>query len=160
YYNGFTGSHFAWIDQPIEHAALVSLTGENRHIHDTLSAEIVYGVRPSAIANDSTCMGSFLGLQDRTKPADKDNPYLVMAVGNGNMYVAESSTGNIEPGDYLISSDVLGSAMKDDPKRFPVGHIVARAGEPVNWSDIDSPADGSAKRKVISVFFESFVRDS
>jgi hypothetical protein len=72
----------------------------------------------------------------------------------------ESSTGDIQPGDYLISSDVAGCAMKDDSARFPIGYIVARAAEAVDWASIDSPADGSPKRKKISVFFESFVRDS
>ena len=35
-----------------------------------------------------------------------------MAVGNGDMWVVDNGD-NIEVGDYLISSQILGHAMKD-----------------------------------------------
>jgi hypothetical protein len=47
--------------------------------------------------------------------------------------------------------------MLDDPQRFPVGYVVARAGEPVDWSQVTETIDGR-RHKRISVFFESFVR--
>jgi len=49
--------------------------------------------------------------------------------------------------------------MLDDPERFPVGHVVARAAEPVDWSQVTDTIDGH-KHKKISVFFESFERGS
>ena len=49
--------------------------------------------------------------------------------------------------------------MKDDPARFPIGYIVARAAEGVRWSEVKSPK-GNVKKAKISVFFESFVRNS
>jgi hypothetical protein len=57
--------------------------------------------------------------------------------------------GDIEVGDYLISSAVRGHAMKD-PGTYEVAYVIARAGEAVRWDDEPS------SRKKISVFFESF----
>jgi len=75
------------------------------------------------------------------------------------MWVTEGSNGDIEPGNYLISSAVPGCAMKDDPAQFPVGYICARAAEGVKWSEVSSDSRG-VKRKKISVLFESFERHS
>ena len=49
--------------------------------------------------------------------------------------------------------------MKDDPARFPLGYIVARAAEGVRWSEVKS-VKGNVKKAKISVFFESLVRNS
>jgi hypothetical protein len=47
--------------------------------------------------------------------------------------------------------------MKDDPARFPVGHIVARAAERMAWPTL--PRDDQGVRKTrISVLFGNFVR--
>jgi len=159
-YNAFTGSHYAWTDQALERGTLVVMTGDNRRRSKDPGAEPIYGVAHSTSPNDSRCLGAYLGILEPDQPATLENPHQIMAVGNGDMWVAESSTGDIQPGDYLISSDIAGCAMKDDPNRFPVGHVVARAGEAVHWADLESPADGTAKRRRISVFFESFERDS
>ena len=93
------------------------------------------------------------------KPAGSTNPHLVMAVGNGDMWVADRGNGDLEPGNFLISSDIPGCAMMDDPKRFPIGYICARAAEGVKWSEVQPDAQG-LRRKRTSVLFESFVRDS
>jgi len=163
-YDSFTGSHLAWFDsqQPIEYGALVSLTGVNGRHHDKPNAEIVYGAVLSSTANDPRCLGAYLGPNDKHQPLSMDNPHLVMAVGNGDMWVTcarenEPNQDNIEPGDYLISSDVPGCAMKDDPRRFVVGHVVARAADRVNWSNVSADASG-LKRARISVLFQSFDR--
>lgn len=79
------------------------------------------------------------------------------AVGNGVMWVTDDGRRGIEPGDYLISSDVPGCAMLDDPTRFLVGHIVAQAGARVDWSDVQ-PDDRAVKRVKIAVQFERFDR--
>ncbi len=157
-YNSFTGSHLAWSDESIERGTLVTMTGANRHINDDQDGEVVYGVVPSSAANDEACLGAYLARQEPSQPAGPDNPDLIMAVGNGDMWVMEAG-GDIRPGDYLISSDVPGCAMKDDPTRFPIGHIVARAAEGVDWATIQ-PTDGVVKRTRISVFFQNFVRHS
>jgi hypothetical protein len=155
-YNSFTGSHLAWTDTAIEHGALVRLTGVNRHLHGDPESEIVYGIVPSTIANDPSCIGAYLTTHEISRDVGAGRTHLVMAEGNGEMWVMETG-GDIRPGDYLISSDVPGCAMKDDPIRFPVGHVVARAAEGVCWELVEPGADGVKKAKV-SVFFESFVR--
>jgi len=75
------------------------------------------------------------------------------------MLVVDGGAGDISPGDLLISSDVRGCAMKHDADRFPIGHIIARAAQSVNWSAVHPDASGIRGARV-SVLFESFVRDS
>ena len=86
-------------------------------------------VTPTTQANDPACLGSYLSLQEPAQPAGATNPHLVMAVGNGDMWVTDGGTGDLEPGNHLISSEVPGCAMKDAPARFPIGYICARAAE-------------------------------
>jgi hypothetical protein len=47
--------------------------------------------------------------------------------------------------------------MLDDAERFPIGHIVARAAEPVEWDQIN-PGDDGIRRTRISVLFGNFDR--
>jgi hypothetical protein len=155
-YNAFTGSHYAWTDQPIERGMLVTLTGVNRRIHEDRESEIVYGIAPSSTANDSRCIGAYLGVQDPSRPAGPDNPHLIMSVGNGDMWVVDGGT-DILPGDDLMASGVAGCAMKADRIKVPVTHIVARAAEGVRWSDV--PPDKNGTRRVrISVLLDRFTR--
>lgn len=152
-YNAFTGSHYAWTDELLERGMLVSLTGDNRNLHNNPQSEIVYGVTKTSVANDSKVMGAYLALQESNRAYDESNPHLIMAVGNGEMWVADKG-GNINIGDYLISSDVAGHAQKDAGE-FIVSHIVAKAAESIDWSNVTTEIDG-VKHKKISVFFESF----
>jgi hypothetical protein len=153
-YNTFTGSHNAWTDCEIEHGALVVLNGDNRRAHPGANCEVTYGIAPSTTANHPACLGSYLSPPDAANPASQ---HLVAAVGNGELWVVDNDRGDISPGEYLISSDVTGCAMKDDASRFAIGHIIARAAEAVNWSAIEASGNGP-KRALVSVFFESFDR--
>ncbi len=155
-YNAFTGSHYTWTDEVLERGELVSLTGINRNAHDDPKSEVIYGIKRSSIANDPACLGSYLGLQEPNLPPSLDNPFLVMAVGNGEMWVVDEGK-NIQPGDYLISSSTPGHAMKDDEEKYPIGHIVARAAEVVDWGSVGETVNGR-KHKKISVLFGNFVR--
>jgi len=159
-YNAFTGSHYAWSTANVAAGALVSMTGENRRFGDRPDAEVVYGIQETARPNDPACLGVHLGPMESTRELGPENPRLVAAVGNGDLCVVDSGGGDIAPGDYLISSSVPGCAMKDDPARFPVGYVVARAAERVKWDGV--PVDGTdmLRRRRISVFFENFVRNN
>jgi hypothetical protein len=156
-YNAFTGSHYGWSTANIAAGALVSMTGENRRFREHGDAEVVYGIQETARPNDPGCLGASLGLMESSREAGRENPLLVAAVGNGEMWIVDRGSGDIEPGDYLISSDVPGCAMKDDPAKFPIGHIVARAAERVEWSHVPRD-DPGVRRARISVLFGSFVR--
>jgi hypothetical protein len=160
-YNAFTGSHYGWTDQSIEYGALVVMTGDNRRADPGAEhSEIVYGIGPSSRANDPRCLGAYLGRAAPSSSESGSGHHLVMAAGNGEMWVAPGFDGaNIEPGDYLISSETPGCAMKDDPQHFATGYIVARAAEPVDWSAVE-PNPAGIRRAKISVLFESFVRDT
>lgn len=155
-YNAFTGSHYGWTDEALERGELVTLTGANCSSHDNPESEIVYGIKRSTTPNDPACLGSYLALQSPTLPFSSENPYLIMAVGNGDMWVIDEGQ-NIQPGDYLISSSTPGHAMKDDELRYPIGHVVARAAEAVDWGSVSESINGH-KHKRISVLFGNFVR--
>jgi len=155
-YNAFTGSHYAWTSEKIEHGMLVSLTGRNKYLEDNSNSELMYGITKSFHANDSKLIGSYLGPQYPGEPPSSHNPHLTMAVGNGEMWVVEAG-GDIAIGDYLISSNVPGHAMKDNGD-FEISYIVARVAEPVDWGSVIETTHGR-KHKKISVFFESFVRN-
>ncbi len=159
-YNPFTGSHYATAPVDFEYATLLSMTGQNQTFGDRPGAEMVYGVRATTAANDPACIGSFLGRLTPGSAHSTANPHLVMAVGNGEMLVTtHDGLSPIAPGDLLISSDLPGHAMKLDPARFPVAHIVARAAEPLDWANV--PVNGSGARSArISVFFTQFTRDA
>jgi hypothetical protein len=120
-------------------------------------SEIIYGIRPSTLPNDPKTMGAYLGLQESGLPYSVDNPYLVMAVGNGVMWVVDKGE-DILIGDYLISSDVAGHAMKENGT-YATAYIVARVAEPLKWSSETAMING-IKHKLISVFFENFVQNN
>ena len=157
-YNTFTGSHLAWGDAKLERGDLVRLTGVNRYLHEDHESEMIYGIAPTTSANDPRCLGAYLGEHHVGESSNHGHTHLVMAEGNGEMWVV-STGGDIQPGDYLIASDAPGCAMKDDPLRFAIGHVVARAAEGVTWSAVDAGDDGVRKTR-ISVFFERFARNS
>lgn len=154
-YNAFTGSHYGWTKETLKRGMLVSLTGDNRNYHGDSAAEPIYGIVRTAQANDPKAFGSYLALLDPKKPYGADNPHLIMAVGNGDMWVVENA-GNIQPGDELISSDTPGHAMKD-PGTYVESRVVAKAAEAVDWSKVTDRIDGK-KHKKISVLFAVYTR--
>lgn len=156
-YNAFTGSHYAIADRPIEKGTLVSMTGNNQNASGLPSSEIIYGIAPTSKANDPAVLGAYLSVREPEQASSKNNPSLVMAVGNGEMWVTNLG-GDIHAGDYLISSSVPGCAMRD-AGMFDTSYVVARAAENIDWDAVENdPALDGAKRKKISVFFESFVK--
>lgn len=155
-YNAFTGSHYAWSRASLEEGMLVSMTGVNRAAGPDGQGEPVYGVALTSQANDRAVLGAYAGPHPINGQTDT---HLIASVGNGDMWVTEAS-GDIEPGDYLISSDVPGHVMRDDASRFPIGHVVARAAQRVKWSEMDFRTDKGQKHVKISVLFDSFVRNS
>jgi len=156
-YNGFTGAHFGWTDQQIERGMLVSLTGDNKHLNDRESSEIIYGIRASTRPNDPAVLGGYLALSEPDQPQSATNPQLIMAVGNGDIWVTDQG-GDINPGDYLITSTIPGHAMRDNGI-YDTSYVVARAAEKIDWSKIEGdPSLDGARHVKISVFFESFAK--
>jgi len=153
-YNAFTGSHYAYSKEgAFERGMLVSFNGVNEHFHNNPKSEILYGINYTAKANDNKVAGVFLDLCESTKELSLDNPYQIMAVGNGDVWVTDEG-GDIATGDYLISSSTVGHAMKDNGD-YEVSHIFAKATESVDWSTVEPDSNG-VKRKKIIVYFEAF----
>lgn len=155
-YNAFTGSHYAYTDDQPERGMLLTLTGANRRLNGA-DGECIHGVRLCTQANDPAVLGAYNGLLDSAQQASDANPVLAMAEGNGDLWLVDNGTGNVLPGDALISADTAGCAMRDDAQRFPVGYIVARAAELVDWTTVPADATG-AKRAKVAVLFDRFVR--
>lgn len=153
-YGTFTGAHMAFTDEQIAPGSLVKLTGQLRRVHEGPNSEPTYGITLTSSANESAAMGSYVCPPDASDP---NSAHMVACVGNGEMWVVDDGRGNLEVGDYLISSDVAGAAMQDDPARFAVGHIIARAAEPIDWTRVKATGHGP-KRALVSVFYESFDR--
>ena len=158
-YNAFTGSHYAFVSGAPERGQLVSFTGESTLTHpDEPNSEPVYGAQVTTAANDPAVLGSYLALIEPTQPRSVENPELIMAVGNGDMWVVQGEEDALKPGDYLISSDTAGHAMKD-PGTYAVSNIVARVTNTTNWSDVATTIDGKKHTK-INVTFEVFQKDN
>jgi hypothetical protein len=152
-YTAFTGSHRIALkeDSSVSLGTLLMLTG-NVARHGGLTAEPTYEAKPTSVANDPRVIGSYFGVE-----SVRENGHLAMAVGNGEIWVTNNGE-NLAQGDYLISSDVEGHAMKDIGQ-FEISYIVGRVAEPVDWSTVTESIDGK-KHKLVSVFFESFVRNN
>jgi hypothetical protein len=159
-YNAFTGSHYgikADKAEEMKKGDVIVLTGNNQYLNNNAESEILYGITKSTKANDSMVLGSYLALQEPNKDADNSNPELVMAVGNGDVWVVDNGQ-DVAVGDYLITSDVAGHAMKD-LRTATTSYVFARASENIKWSDVTDVV-GEVKHKKIAVFFEGFARDN
>jgi hypothetical protein len=157
-YNAFTGSHYAFVEGSPERGELVSLTGNNIQSHEgNDSSEPIYGARVSTNANDPNVLGSYLGLTEPEQPRSAENPELVMAVGNGFLWVVDNGE-DIKVGDRLISSDLPGHAMRD-PGTYEIAHVIARATDRVDWDDVTEAIDGK-RHKIVSVTYELFDKDN
>ncbi|HOX96895.1 MAG TPA: hypothetical protein PL066_00875, partial [bacterium] len=154
-YTAFTGSHYAWPSQEIDRGYLVSFNNDNKYLNGNEKSEVIYGVDITTKANSKDVLGSYLSIQTPKEELSVENPALVMAVGNGDMWVADNGS-NLEVGDYLISSDVPGHAMKVTDE-YPVAYVVARVAENVDWSKVEEKTEDGIKHKKISVLFESFI---
>ena len=153
-YNAFTGSHFAKIDSgSAEPYQLVSLTGNNAYRPG--SPEPIYGVNKTAIANDPNVLGALLGISDGSQTYSEDNPYLVMAAGNGDVWVADNGSGNVRIGDQLLSSGDLAGYAQRDPGTYETSHVFAKAAQPVDWSTVTQTVDG-VKVARVSVLFSFY----
>ena len=149
-YNAFTGSHYAKSENTFEKGMLMKMTGQNNFLNDNPESEIIYSVELSTEENSGQILGAYLAKEDT---GFENSPELVMAVGNGVMWVIDDGE-NLKIGDYLISSSVPGHAVKDAGK-YEVANIIARVAEPVNWDEIDEKTGGK-KHALVSVFFENF----
>jgi hypothetical protein len=157
-YNAFTGSHYAWTAEPVARGLLVSFSGDNRTLHGRKGAEPVYGVARTERTNDPSVLGVYLGRLEphQTDQPVTENPHLVAAVGNAELWVVDTGA-DVAPGDDLVASAVPGHAMKDAGE-FERSHVVAKAAEPIRWKDVTETIAGRRHRR-ISVLLGAFTRE-
>lgn len=156
-YNAFTGAHFGYSRKSFERGYLVSLNGKNENYHGNEKSEILYGIKYTVKENDPNVLGSYSGLLESNQKHSLDNPHQIMAVGNGSMWVTNDGS-DVAIGDYLISSNVQGCAIKDNQKH-EVSYIIARSAEGINWDSV-VPDENGVQKVLISVFYESFKKNN
>jgi hypothetical protein len=155
--SAFTGSHIGLFDgTKASQYQLVDLTGHNQYIPG--SNEPIYGIVQTTTANSPNVLGSYLGTTTPTDPASVNNPELIMAAGNGDVWIADNGSGNVAIGDALLSSDVAGHAMRD-PGTFAVSHVFAKAAETIDWATVTDTVDGVKVAK-ISVLFSYYNQEN
>lgn len=152
-YNTFTGSHLGWAPESAKYqmGQVMEMTGDNKRMSVGVG-EPVMGVKASTKKNSPAILGAYF--MKREENMGINNLSLVMAVGNGIMWVKNDGT-ELNPGDKLISSDVEGCAMKDDRKDAE-SYIIARVSEKVNYSTKDKVLGG--KCVPVDVLFEPSIR--
>jgi hypothetical protein len=157
-YNAFTGSHYGLFDGPSASTGqLVYLTGNNQY--RTGSSEPIYGIAKTTTANSPDVLGAYLSTQNPLVGASLNNPELIMAAGNGEIWIADNGSGNVRIGDPLISSgDVAGHAMRDN-KIYAVSYIFAKSAENIDWSTVTAEINGVKVAKV-SVLFSYYNQDN
>jgi hypothetical protein len=149
-YNAFTGSHYAHITSgTLERGMLAALTGTSDYAPG--AAEPIYGIVKSQTADQPNILGAYLAPLNPGSPYSTDNPELVMAAGNGDIWIADNGTGNVQIGDPLISSSLPGYAMRD-PKTFAISHVFAKVAEPIDWSTVTTTVNGVKVAKVTGLF--------
>jgi hypothetical protein len=162
-YNAFTGAHYANIAPghtiPNDTGKVMSIvTDSNNRVHS--NGEIIYQVGESTTANSPNVLGSYSGQTDDIDnlQAARGGLHLVAAAGNGDTWVIDNGTGNINVGDPMMSSSVVGYAMRD-PKTFATSHIFGKAAESVDWSTVTTTV-GGVKVKKISVLFSFYDQEN
>ena len=152
-YNAFTGSHYALTNDTLNEGEIVTNGGVASYFHGATAGEPLYQVSRTQLANDPNVLGSFLQKHDADQPQSVDNPNLIAAVGNGEVWIVDNGQ-PVTAGSYLISSDEAGHGMVDDGS-FPVSHIFAKVAENVDWSQVTTTVNGRKHVKV-SVFYGFF----
>ena len=157
-YNAFTGSHYGLFSSGSAANAgeLVDLTGTNSYRDG--SHEPIYGIIRSSTPNSPNILGAYLSTSNPDQAPGSNNPELIMAAGNGDVWVADNGSGNVSIGDPLLSSSVAGYAMRD-PGTYAVSHIFAKAAENIDWSQVTTLVSG-VKAAKISVLFSYYDRDN
>jgi uncharacterized LabA/DUF88 family protein len=155
-YNAFTGSHYGISSEETERGWLVSATGINTKLHNNETSEVVYGVTPTSLENDPMAFGIYLSKLEPSKEIGPDNPELIASLGNMDLWVVDSGE-DVKAGDYLISSNTKGHAIKDN-KANSVSYVIAQAMEGISWKDVTETVSGSTvKHKKISVLIDRMI---
>jgi len=153
YYGPFTGAHDASI--PVEHneeglpyGTVMCLVSSKYNPDRPRQAD--YYVKPCTGAADKSVMGVYAGKHD---DAESGNQHAINALGDGHILVTEDG-GDIEIGDYLTSSITKGHAIKQHDDLVH-SYTVAKATEPVDWSEVPLDAEKGFRSKLISCTYHS-----
>ncbi len=158
-YSAFTGAHLGLVDDGStpEPGFVMVMDGNNRDFRDVPGQETIYGVTLNTKANDPAVLGAYNTILDSSKPQSSSNTHYIDAVGNSDVWVVDYGE-NLKQGDYLITSDVPGYAMKDDGT-FQTAHVFAKVSSNVDWSQVSDTITRNGqtfKRKKVSALFTYF----
>jgi hypothetical protein len=150
-YSPFTGSHISLNTLPShEDGTLVASTG-NVSTDDTVYNTFIE-IEPTSVSKDKRVIGVVCNRKVEVSDGasnSEPNTYTttttqIIAIGEGRMLVCNEN-GDIENGDYICSSNVIGYGMKQDDDLLH-NYTVAKATEDCSFT-------GSDDKKLVSVTF-------
>jgi hypothetical protein len=150
-YLPFTGSHISLNTLPShEDGTLVASTG-NVSTDDTVYNTFIE-IEPTSVSKDKRVIGVVCNRKVEVSDGasnSEPNTYTttttqIIAIGEGRMLVCNEN-GDIENGDYICSSNVVGHGMKQDDDLLH-NYTVAKATEDCSFT-------GSDDKKLVSVTF-------
>jgi len=138
-YNTFTGVHIGeiedWNKEDYKYGLLMRIKSVTTRLSKSAQPEYVF--ERSTTAQDPTVMGVYFSYAHATG-GDPDIPmeghFDVAALGDGHIWVCDEN-GDIDPGDYIVSSTVVGHGQKQ-ADNIMRNYTVAKVTEGVTWAEV------------------------
>jgi hypothetical protein len=160
--NNFTGQHRCLVeevrhDQAEEHEGLIVCANKNEYFKMSGGTDFTFTVNEalplvslSKKAMDKSCFGVISSSEDPENRVDRygtftaqfekekgDTRIYINSVGEGGIWVINAN-GNLESGDYITTSNVVGYGMKQDSE-FLANYSVAKITCDCDFNPIDKP---------------------
>lgn len=133
-YGAFTGHHNAIVNNQLVEKTYGMIVKLINSVTEPEKRSIYYIVEPTSTMKDSAVFGIYSS--DYESPSDPKliNKSFIFCLGDGHVLVTDQG-GNINIGDYICSSDVVGHGMKQDDNILR-NYTVAKATEAVDFSNV------------------------
>ena len=135
-YNTFTGVHVGSIE---DYSADDYLYGTKVRVAATSepyegSKQPSYEFERTTTAEDPAVMGVYFSYEHDEEGEPTPGKFSVAALGDGHIWVCDEN-GDIDPGDYIVSSTVVGHGRKQ-ADNIMRNYTVAKVTEGVRWAEV------------------------
>ena len=149
-YSPFTGAHRGISKQKTsKRKHLLYFLEKKKNQRKNTTSEPTYLLEKKGVVNAANIAG--VGSASHKK----NMPFSFEAEGNSTLPIIQGKT-DIKIGDYLISSDISGYAVKDEGT-FEQANIIGRTTENINWENIQTTLKNGLKYTFVDVYFTHFV---
>jgi len=132
-YGAFTGDHYVSLSNnatDYEYGTVMKTISTN----ETNALKTVsYTCSPTISSKDKAVLGVYSSNFRNSDEESMQDLHSIFALGDGHILVCNAG-GNIEIGDYICSSDIIGHGMKQDDDLLH-NYTIAKSSEIVNWSN-------------------------